>query len=128
MGEWFSNLDIKSRLHGFFAGIVNKLIDGVNALTPKWSGIPDIPHMAKGGLIGRGGLALVGERGPELVNLPKGARVHPNGSNGGNTINVNVSGRVGASDSELRDIAKKIGRMVNTEINRTTSSSTNVRY
>ena len=47
---------------------------------------------------------------------------------GGNTINVNVSGRVGAADSELRDIAKKIGRMVNTEINRTTSSSTNVRY
>ena len=49
---------------------------------------------------------------------------------GGNTINlnVNVSGRVGASDSELRDIAKKVGRMVSAEINRSTSSSTNVRY
>ena len=86
--------------------------------------------MAKGG-IAKGGLTLVGERGPELVNLPKGAMVHSNAESrrmGGNTINVNVSGRVGASDSELRDIAKKIGRMVNTEINRTTSSSTNVRY
>ena len=47
---------------------------------------------------------------------------------GNTTINVSVNGRMGASDSELRDIAKKIGRMVNTEINRTTSSSTNVRY
>ena len=126
LGEWFSNLDIKSRLHGFFAGIINKLIDAVNAISP----FKDIPHMAKGG-IAKGGLTLVGERGPELVNLPKGARVHSNAESrrmGGNTINVNVSGRVGASDSELRDIAKKIGRMVNTEINRTTSSSTNVRY
>ena len=87
--------------------------------------------MANGG-VSSGGLTVVGERGPELVNLPKGARVHSNAESrrmvGGNTINVNVSGRVGASDSELRDIAKKIGRMVNTEINRTTSSSTNVRY
>ena len=90
-----------------------------------------LPFMANGG-VSSGGLTVVGERGPELVNLPKGARVHSNAESrkmtGGNTINVNVSGRVGASDSELRDIAKKIGRMVNTEINRTTSSSTNVRY
>ena len=91
----------------------------------------ELPFFANGG-VSSGGLAVVGERGPELVNLPKGARVHSNAERrrmvGGNTINVNVSGRVGASDSELRDIAKKIGRMVNTEINRTTSSSTNVRY
>tara|TARA_R100000988_G_scaffold45301_2_gene22385 strand:+ start:483 stop:2177 length:1695 start_codon:yes stop_codon:yes gene_type:complete len=90
-----------------------------------------LPFMANGG-VSSGGLTVVGERGPELVNLPKGARVHSNAESrkmtGGNTINVNVSGRVGSSDSELRDIAKKIGRMVNTEINRTTSSSTNVRY
>ena len=84
---------------------------------------------AAGG-ISSGGMALVGETGPELVNLPKGARVHSNAESRGmgNTINVSVNGRVGASDSELRDIAKKIGRMVSTEINRTTSSATNMRY
>jgi len=82
-----------------------------------------------------GGMAIVGERGPELVNLPAGSKVHSHDTTkskvGGSTVNnisVNVNGRLGASDTELRDIAKKIGRMVSTEINRTTSSSTNVRF
>jgi len=109
---------------GFFKRIVNTIIKGINAISP----FADIPLLATGGLIDKGGLAIVGERGPELVNLPTGAKVNPNGSRGSTTINVSVNGRMGASDSELRDIAKKIGRMVNTEINRTTSSSTNVRY
>jgi len=109
---------------GFFRNITNAAIRGINAVSP----FSDIPQLATGGLINKGGLALVGERGPELVNLPTGARVNPNGSSGGHTINVNVSGRVGASDTELRDIAKKVGRMVSAEINRSTSSSTNVRY
>jgi hypothetical protein len=34
-------------------------------------------HFANGG-ISRGGMAMVGERGPELVNLPRGAQVIPN--------------------------------------------------
>jgi hypothetical protein len=41
---------------------------------------------------------------------------------GGNNITVNVQGRIGASDSELRLIAQKVGQMINKEINRTTSS------
>ena len=41
-----------------------------------------------------------------------------------NNIHVNVQGRVGASDSEIRDIAKKIGAQLGREINRTTSSGT----
>ena len=129
LGEWVTNLDIKGKLRSFFAGIINKWLGPINKVLG-WFGAGQIQTMAKGG-IAKGGLTLVGERGPELVNLPRGARVHSNAESrrmGGNTINVNVSGRVGASDSELRDIAKKIGRMVNTEINRTTSSSTNVRY
>lgn len=90
-----------------------------------------LPFFANGG-VSAGGLAVVGERGPELVNLPRGSRVHSNSESkkmgGGNTVHVHVNGRLGASDSELRDIAKKVGRMVSAEINRSTSSSTNVRY
>lgn len=47
-----------------------------------------------------GGLAIVGERGPELINLPRGSQVVPNnkagGALGGNTVNnvFNVSGDV----------------------------------
>ena len=59
------------------------------------------------------------------MELPRGAKVTPNHqirNTGGNTIHVHVSGRVGASDQEIRDIARKVGAQVSREINRTTSS------
>ena len=82
--------------------------------------------MAKGGTTPYSGMFIVGEKGPELVSLPAGSRVYNNQETQsmGNTINVTVQGRVGASDAELRDIAQKIGRMVNMEVNRTTASRT----
>ena len=87
-----------------------------------------IGKAATGGM--RSGLTVVGERGPELVNLPKGSRVYSNqeskNMSGGNTINVHVNGRVGASDAEIRDIADKVGREINLRMNRTTS--TQVRF
>lgn len=57
----------------------------------------------------RGGLTWVGERGKELVNIPRGAQIIPNdvlrrGSSP--TINVNVvedSSRAGSTDSRSRD-------------------------
>ena len=89
----------------------------------------------KVGFLANGGevstpLQIVGERGPELVNLPKGSRVHSNknsnkmlASSGGNTINITINAR-DTSDAELRRIADKIGNMVNNKINRRTSSRT----
>jgi len=55
-----------------------------------------------------------------IVNLRGGSNVTPNHAIG-NTINVHVNGRVGASDQELRDIARRVGSMINREINRTTT-------
>jgi hypothetical protein len=82
---------------------------------------------AEGGTV-KGGLSLVGEKGPELVNLPRGSRVHSNLNSrrmvGGNNVTVNVQGRVGASDQEVRDIARKVGLQINREINRSTASGT----
>mgnify|MGYP003676950652 CR=1 FL=1 len=99
-----------------------------------WDSVTGFFGMHTGG-IAQGGMTMVGERGPELMNIPKGTSVHSNdttknmmGKHTTNNISVNVNGRLGASDTELRDIAKKIGKMVSTEINRTTSSSTNVRF
>lgn len=45
------------------------------------------PAYARGTSFARGGLSLVGEQGPELVDLPRGARVTPNNKigRGGNT-------------------------------------------
>jgi hypothetical protein len=91
-------------------------------------------HLIRGGMatggIASGGLTLVGERGPELVNLPSGSRVYNNNESRQlatgmtNNITVNVQGRIGASDAELREIAQKVGRMINLELNRTTSTRT----
>lgn len=52
-----------------------------------------IPGQAEGGITTRSGLSWVGEEGPELLNLPRGAQVIPldrMASGGGNTTNVNV--------------------------------------
>lgn len=46
----------------------------------------NIPGFASGVTNFSGGLAMVGERGPELVNLPSGSNVYPNGSGGGPSI------------------------------------------
>jgi len=101
------------------AGVVVAIVMGIaNLINP----------FANGGTT-KSGLSLVGERGPELVRLPNGSRVHTNqeskrmmAGGGGNNITVNIQGRIGASDSELRQIAQKVGQMINKEINRTTSS------
>lgn len=59
-------------------------------------GIPQIPYLADGGFIARGGMAMVGERGPERVFLPRGAQVEPHGGGQGTTqhIQIILDGRV----------------------------------
>jgi hypothetical protein len=52
------------------------------------------PGMASGGTVVSSGMALVGENGPELLNLPTGASVIPltgTTGGGGNTINITVT-------------------------------------
>lgn len=103
--------------------IAGVILAGISLILSK------ISPFANGGVT-KQGLSLVGEKGPELVKLPQGSRVYSNSDSkkmvGGNTnnITVNVQGRVGSSDSELRLIAQKVGQMINKEINRTTSSRT----
>ena len=83
---------------------------------------------ANGGLVNTP-MQVVGERGPELVSLPRGSRVHTNTDSkrmvggGGNTFNITINAR-DTSDAELRRVADKIGQMINGRINRTTSSRT----
>lgn len=68
-------------------GLVNSFIGGLNKLSvPDWVpgiggkgiNIPSIPYLAKGTDYFKGGAAIVGEQGPELVTMPKGAKVTPN--------------------------------------------------
>tara|TARA_R110002049_G_C9123253_1_gene558546 strand:+ start:595 stop:1932 length:1338 start_codon:yes stop_codon:yes gene_type:complete len=110
---------MKNLLFALGSFIVHGLHAAFKALRKK------IPFMASGG-VSSGGLTVVGERGPELVSLPSGARVHSNRESrgmGGSTIHVHVSGRVGANDAEIKDIANKVAREINLRMNRTGASA-----
>ena len=80
------------------AGNVTSALKSIPGLGGVVGGIQSvIPHFAAGGVMGTGGMALVGEQGPELVYLPSGARVSPNaggagsaGVGGGQPIVVNL--------------------------------------
>ena len=87
---------ITSAASGMFDGIKEALRSAVNWVINAWNGLelgpikiplapdipaigtPDVPTIATGGTVRRGGVAVVGERGPEIVNLPTGSRVHSN--------------------------------------------------
>lgn len=65
-------------LNGLIDGL-NWTIDGLNYVNP-FDAIPHVPHvayLARGGVAS--GLAMVGENGPELVDLPAGSRVRTAG-------------------------------------------------
>ena len=68
-----------------------------------------IPGFAGGVQNFRGGAAIVGERGPELVTLPRGASVTPNGQAGGSTFNISVSAN---TRSDGRSIARDVRREI----------------
>lgn len=56
--------------------------------------VPLIPRLQTGGTIQRGGMAIVGERGRELVNLPSGATVTPHSGGGSGNFIWNQNGPV----------------------------------
>lgn len=73
---------LKTFVNGFI-GIINGMIGGINKVSIGIGGkgavqIPEIPHLATGTNNFKGGIALVGEQGPELVSLPRGSQVTPN--------------------------------------------------
>ena len=65
-----------------------------------------------------------------MVRLPMGSRVFTNAESrrmsGTTNITVQVTGRVGASDMEIKDIAQKVSREIGLQMNRT--GSTAVRF
>jgi len=112
-------------LVGIVKGIINTVIGAVNGFIGKVNGVvskageipgvPDIgqidtiPYLAKGTNFFSGGAAIVGEKGPELVNLPRGSQVFSNqktqdmmGKRAQN-ITFNITQKEGESARELAD-------------------------
>lgn len=86
-----------------------------------------VPGYASGTSFFGGGQALVGERGPEMVSLPRGSKVHRNDETrkmmgGGTTINISIPMVTGGATErrkiarllirDLQDIASMNGRTV----------------
>jgi len=108
---WQGIVDIFS---GIFSGIVNiikapinAIISGINSVfsaigtieIPDWVpviggasfSLPQIPMLWKGGNVVDEGTVLVGEKGPELLELPRGARVTPlSGKDGVQELDYNM--------------------------------------
>lgn len=94
---------IASAASGLFNGVKEAFRAAVNWIIDKWNSLelriggmkidppgpgsisipsvslqtPDIPHLARGGTAISPGAALVGDDGPEIVELPRAARVRP---------------------------------------------------
>jgi hypothetical protein len=76
---------------------VDTHIPGVGTVGGMTLDTPNIPYLATGGDITRAGMAMVGERGPELLSLPTGARVTPLGGGGAagqQPVPVQITGRL----------------------------------
>ena len=90
LGIWDGMVNgIKGGINWIIKGI-NAFISGINTMKiPDWvpgvgglaMNLPTIPLLANGGQIMKGGAAIVGDAGPELLELPQGATVSPLKSN-----------------------------------------------
>ena len=85
-GIWDGMKELAKAPLNFIINMLNKVIDGLNQVqVPDWVplvggkgiNIPNIPTLWKGTNFTIGGPTLVGEQGPELVNMPRGASVMP---------------------------------------------------
>jgi hypothetical protein len=85
---------------GFIASLAGKGLasaSGVSIPTMAQGGFgPDIPKFATGTNYAPGGLAMINERGPEIVDLPQGSRVYPHGTTppASGTVTHNVTFQV----------------------------------
>jgi len=99
---------INAVIKGLNAGIkgINKAISGVNKVSPfpDVPSIPEIPKLAKGGIVTQPTLALIGEAGPEAV-VP----LNKMGGMGGITINIEA-GLVSTPDQVGQQIIEAIQR------------------
>lgn len=120
-----------------FKGIINTIIGAWNNLSFKVPsidlgplggkiggfeiGVPGIPKLAQGGRTLFGGVAIVGDRGPELVNLNAGATVSPlpagyglgPGSGGAMMVTVNMPAGSNGDDvvRALKQYERRNGRV-----------------
>ncbi len=100
-------------------GLINGFIKGLNKIKiPDWVpgvggkgiNIPEIPKLAEGGEILQTGKAIVGEMGPELLELPKGAKVKPLDKTGGDTVITGNNFYI-REESDIKKVARELKKL-----------------
>lgn len=97
-GIWNGIIDFVEGGINSVIDLINGMIDGVNVVGGAFGvhidAIPkvNLPGLANGGTITRPGSVIVGENGPELLRLPKGASVDPNIAGSGAHIQQHFAG------------------------------------
>ena len=81
---------------GGFGGLVSAILGGGS-----------LPKFAGGTNFAPGGMAIVGEKGPELVNLPRGSQVIPNHRIGSETMSYSPSFNIDARGAQ-RGVGEEI--------------------
>lgn len=83
-----------------------------------------IPALAKGGIVNKPTLAMIGEDGPEAV-IPLSQRNNPGGVGmGGGTVNVTVNASGITDRTDKRTLAREIGNMIQQEMARNIGGTT----
>ena len=78
LGQQLISIAANALINDLFKNLLGTGLGGLSGGgSDPWSGLR-IPGFAKGTNSAPGGLAMVGENGPELLNIPKGAQVIPN--------------------------------------------------
>jgi len=131
---------IKSATSGMWDGIKDSFRSAINWLIGKWNDFqlkiaipsnfltraaglagqgftvntPNIPRLAKGGDITEAGRVMVGEKGPEYLDLPKNAKVSPL-DNAEKSVNISFEGANFSvrNDNDIKEIAKELGDYIN---------------
>ena len=118
-------------------GVINSILSKIKfkIKVPKWIpkiggksfgvdlGKIQIPMLAKGGIVNKPPLAMIGEDGPEAV-VPLNKKNNPSGIGMGSTFNITVNAGGITDRTDKRALAREIGNMIQQEVARSIGGST----
>jgi len=135
LGDTFAGL-LKAPINALI-GLVNSFFDAVDfsiSIENPFTGTEyslgldlsdwQIPELAKGGIVNKPTLAMIGEDGPEAV-IPLSQRNNPQGVGmGGGTFNITVNAGGITDRTDKRSLAREIGNMIQQEMARNIGGAT----
>lgn len=122
--------DFKDALSSLLGSVAGRLFD--SAADSLFSSI--LPGFAVGTPYAPGGVAMVGERGPELVNLPRGSSVTPAGetsrmmSGGNQRVEILLRAPEGFTASQVQQVQGISLRVSETSIRENSRQQSDIRY